>query len=362
MADKEATVYIIDLGKSMGKKRHGREETDLDLAVRYVWERISNTTFTGRKMSHIGVIGLRTEETNNSMSPDEYNNISVLLDPPQQVQMPEIRQLKSHFRLNDCVEGDAISAIIIAVDMIEKHCKKLKYVRRIVLVTDARGPIDGEDNPEIAKQIEKQGIELTVVCSDFDDPSAGFKEENKDPGKEHNEELLKELASSCNGKVLNMSKALEDMEIPTIKIVRAVASFKGQLTLGDTNKYDNASISIDVERYPRVMVTRAISAKLTVSKTGFGGAMDLDVTQSTATVHDDGGENGVSAVKRSRAYTIGDPDAPTGKREVEKEDLERGFEYGRTAVHMGTSDENVVKLETNQGLQIVGFVNAQKVR
>jgi len=43
MADKEATVYIVDMSKSMGEKNHGREETDLEWAMRYVWDKITTT-------------------------------------------------------------------------------------------------------------------------------------------------------------------------------------------------------------------------------------------------------------------------------------------------------------------------------
>lgn len=43
MAGKEATVYIVDLGASMGKKHHGREHTDLDWALDYVWDKITTT-------------------------------------------------------------------------------------------------------------------------------------------------------------------------------------------------------------------------------------------------------------------------------------------------------------------------------
>jgi ATP-dependent DNA helicase 2 subunit 2 len=43
MADKEATVYIIDVGKLSGDMRHGRGESDLEYAMKYVWERITNT-------------------------------------------------------------------------------------------------------------------------------------------------------------------------------------------------------------------------------------------------------------------------------------------------------------------------------
>lgn len=43
MAGKEATVYLLDLGKSMGEKRHGRHQTDLEWALEYVWDKITNT-------------------------------------------------------------------------------------------------------------------------------------------------------------------------------------------------------------------------------------------------------------------------------------------------------------------------------
>lgn len=43
MADKEATVYIVDVGKSMGLKNQGREQTDFDWVLQYVWDKITTT-------------------------------------------------------------------------------------------------------------------------------------------------------------------------------------------------------------------------------------------------------------------------------------------------------------------------------
>lgn len=43
MADKEATVYIVDVGKSMGERRNGRKVTDLEWAMQYVWDCITST-------------------------------------------------------------------------------------------------------------------------------------------------------------------------------------------------------------------------------------------------------------------------------------------------------------------------------
>lgn len=43
MAEKEATVYIVDVGRSMGERHGGRPVTDLEWAMRYVWDRITAT-------------------------------------------------------------------------------------------------------------------------------------------------------------------------------------------------------------------------------------------------------------------------------------------------------------------------------
>lgn len=43
MAEKEATVYIVDVGRSMGECHHGRSVTDLEWAMQYVWDKITHT-------------------------------------------------------------------------------------------------------------------------------------------------------------------------------------------------------------------------------------------------------------------------------------------------------------------------------
>ena len=61
MADKQATIYIVDIGRSMGQTHHGRTETDLEHAMRYVWDRITTTVSNGRKTDLVGVVALRTD-------------------------------------------------------------------------------------------------------------------------------------------------------------------------------------------------------------------------------------------------------------------------------------------------------------
>ena len=65
----------------------------------------------------------------------------------------------------------AISAIVIAIQMITKHCKKLKYKRKIVLVTDGRGSMDADDISEITEKIKSDEMELVVMYATY----LGFK-------------------------------------------------------------------------------------------------------------------------------------------------------------------------------------------
>ena len=47
--------------------------------------------------------------------------------------------------------------------MITKYCKKLKYRRRIVLVTDGCGSLDADGVSEIVKKIKEDAVELVVM-------------------------------------------------------------------------------------------------------------------------------------------------------------------------------------------------------
>lgn len=53
MADKEATVYIVDVGKSMQARRHGRSVSDFDWEMTYIWDKITSTVSCSRGLSKI---------------------------------------------------------------------------------------------------------------------------------------------------------------------------------------------------------------------------------------------------------------------------------------------------------------------
>ncbi|KAM3526217.1 hypothetical protein NHJ13051_003575 [Beauveria bassiana] len=294
MADKEATVFILDLGASMGKSHSGRSESDLDWSMRYVWDKITDIVSANRKTLCIGAVGLRTDGTMNKlMDEDGYDNISVLqeLGP---MTMTSLKTLQTSIKPS------------------------------------------------------KTGV-------DFDDPEYGYKEENKSPAKAENEKTLKALTDQCTNSVFaSIVEAIDEIDTPRVKQVKPYKSYDGTLVLGDPDKFPFA-MSINVERYFKTHLARQMTASTVVLKSESGG------TQSTQTLEEEPvNDVEFSAVKQARTYKVNAPDAPGGKKDVEFESLAKGFEYGRTAVHISESEHNITKLETIKSFSIVGFIPWEK--
>lgn len=166
MADKQATVYIIDQGRSMGERNGGRDESDLDFGMRYIWDKIAATMATARKTWTVGVIGLRTDGSDNPLKAEEgYDRITIMQPIVGPFETKHLKKLQNDIKVSKTDTGDAISAVVIAIDMIEKFTKKLKYFRKIVLMTNGRGHMDADDIEEITRKLNEVDIELVVVCA-----------------------------------------------------------------------------------------------------------------------------------------------------------------------------------------------------
>ena len=177
-----------------------------------------------------------------------------------------------------------------------------------------------------------------------------------------NEDTLRKLVDDCDGVFGTMQQAIDEMGVPRLKSTRPVASYKGQLTLGNPAEYDSA-MCIDVERYPRTMIRRPLTASQFTQRT------DASSTHSSVTMPPEAEDidmagsdpNGLTTVRNARTYQVRDDDAPGGKRDVERDDLAKGYSYGSTAVPIAESEWNVTKLETQAGLEVIGFIPWDRV-
>lgn len=175
--------------------------------------------------------------------------------------------------------------------------------------------------------------------------------------QEDNEKALRSLVNDCkDGVFANIAEAIDELDTPRIKGVKPYKTYDGPLTLGDPETFP-AAMSINVERYFKTHLARPLTASTVVIKSE--GAPDAEPTQATQGDEMEGVE--FSAVKQARSYKVNDPDAPGGKRDVEFDDLAKGYEYGRTAVHISESEHNITKIDTQKSLSIVGFIPCAKV-
>jgi ATP-dependent DNA helicase 2 subunit 2 len=221
---------------------------------------------------------------------------------------------------------------------------------------------------------------LTYAFSgvDFDDADYGFKEEDKSEVKvcatlpfhtyiltqwqRRNEIILSSLADKCNGTFGTAAFAISCLAIPNVKTTRPYAPYKGRLSLGNFEKYPETSFYIDVERYSKTKVAKPVSASSYVSQNGKSG----ETQDSSGTIQGDSGMPdesgaGLAPVHNAKKYTIPDPEDPRGFKDVEFEELARGYEYGRTAVHITESEANITAFPTFKSFEIIGFIPNDKV-
>ena len=135
--------------------------------MRYVWEKMALTLSANRVGLLVGVVGFRTDQTEHQLDLEEYENIWVMR-PLEAMKMSHLKELQRDIQPSQTESGDAISAIVVAIDMIEKATtlktgRLGKYKRKIVLLTDGQGPMDSDGLDDIARRIKEIEIELVVV-------------------------------------------------------------------------------------------------------------------------------------------------------------------------------------------------------
>lgn len=167
-----------------------------------------------------------------------------------------------------------------------------------------------------------------------------------------NEKILRKLVEQCNNGVFGtMEEAVKELAVPRIKPVRPFKAYDGALTLGDPSKYESA-LSIHVERYFKTKRAMAPPASTVVVNPDRGGPSQSQTLDEDSEM----GGTEFSGVKHMRTYRVNDSDAPGGKRDVDFEDLAKGYQYGRTVVPFSESDFSVTKLETKKSFTILGFI------
>lgn len=347
---KEATLFLVDVGSTMGLRLQGRDVTDLEWAMQLVQARVGPKVLQERKTDVVGVVAVNSDATDHALGGLEgahyYDHIAVLL-PIQQILMPQIELLRQ-IRPSRCTTADLVSAIVVGIDLLMQHCRKNKWLKNLALITNARcARVSDEGVEGIVRQLQEQEIALTVLGIDFDSPHEGFKEEEKDPDKAYNERLLLDLCSAIDGAVFaSFSAGLAEALEPHVRVVHPVSTFRtGTLTLGHVEQYPDEAIVLHIDRFSRTKAAKAISASR---------VSNLHAAAAGPSARN--GAAGIGEVASVRTYTVADDKEMVGTKIIEREDLEKGYMYGRTIVNVSKDDEPIYTYETKTGMEILGFM------
>lgn len=331
----------------MARGDHSSKVSDLDWGLQYIYSEISNKILSGRKTDVVGIVGVHTDNTQNMFDNEpDFDNIDVIT-PIQQFHLNTLLDAKERLVPNSDNGGDLISAIVVAIQMIKLHTKALKYIRNIVVLTNGKGLVNVEDDGEIIKQINENGIVLKVMGVDFDDEEAEFIEEDKDEDKRENETKIKNFVERCENAVFATYKEARDsLDIPKIRTVNPVRAFQGDLVLSNSEQQpENRVLSIGVEVFP---CTRRATAMTASSY----------ATNKTEPVSD--GPN-VQAIKWDRVYFVEDEAEIGGQKELERDSLENGYRYGSEIVYITKEEEQAIMFTTNASMEVIGFVSKTTV-
>lgn len=172
--------------------------------------------------------------------------------------------------------------------------------------------------------------------------------------------FLKDVVEQCGGVCGTLAEAVEELAHPRLKKVRPVPSYRGTLTLGEYLKGDTA-MNLEVERYPRTMIAKPMSASSFVQKSK-PEEEERGGPSVKREIKDEGEDDKkMSYVKNERTYQVKDETEEGGKKEVQRDELEKGYMYGRAVVPISSTDESITTLETESSYEILGFVPRQGV-
>lgn len=338
MASKKSTVYVVDRGESMGHCHNGRTQTDLEWGMKYITDDIGNRILSERKTDCVGVVSV----TGDASTCVESKIKQFLFDDYQALRKLEKAGLG---------EGDLADALIQAIDLTIEGTSgvkgnKLKYERMIILLTNAHTPISFESGQwrEAFQKLKEWEIDVRVLVIDKPDDNIkledGIKVEGN-PNVIQNIQKLEELCQAIGREssfIASYEEAIWSMSRPKPREVAVLArAYTGTLTLGDTQAHGSQALSINITTYPMTRVATAVSAK--------------SFAEIDGQLYDVGIVPDYVLEEKNKSETA-----------VARDKIEAGYPYGSEIIPVSEVVEQLLgEFNTNQSMQIVGFVDADRV-
>ena len=281
--------------------------------------------------------------------------------------------------------GDIIDGLLVAMEMLHRRVGKYKFVKKIVLFTDASSSIadDPDGMQTIIDGIRTLDYRLSIVGVNFSEVEEedGAEDEvafvrqsstasSRTQQQKDNERLLRDMAHRCNADVFTVDSAIGLLANFKRK-VNQVTKYRGPLEIGEvkinvcsytqtslTNMPSMKRISVPVDDDG---VSKVESKELKEAGGADGEEVDLagegedDETQSTNSRASRGG----GQIKQDRSYWNKRGDAP---EQVAESDKIKAFRYGKEMVPFDEDELALLKYESERCLQVLAFVPTDAIK
>mmetsp|Transcript_45276 Transcript_45276/g.105673 ORF Transcript_45276/g.105673 Transcript_45276/m.105673 type:complete len:751 (+) Transcript_45276:28-2280(+) len=317
---RHATVLVVDLGAGMQETfaaaDDGNKVTRAQTAVGVASKLVQHRLFFAQK-HEVGLVFFGTEETNNDLEADGYSNVYVCRE--RKIDVPYVDALK-HVS-NPPAGGqasDSVNALIVALDLMIKRTKDLKYEKTIQLITHpSSAQVDDADLYECAKQLEVTNTTLSVTLIG------------------HGVGPWEALASTC----------------PKIALV----------PLPDLLKQAKLFVK-PVEQRAKVRLPLTISPDMEIpvgiySKTTRVSFPMLNKQSKMAAAIPEGSRKTDKVILDQTYYATDDKEG----EEVRKEDRVKGYKYGQNIVPMSEYDEAALSYSCERTLTTLGFAASASI-
>ncbi|KAL1411229.1 ATP-dependent DNA helicase yku80 [Vanrija albida] len=424
-------VYAIDISPSMGADKadpggSGIKRAKLDWAKEFIARQCEPKIQSGRKTETVGVLtfGGRTNNHANQAwvaeNPDDADPPYTAVSAEVAIQTVRPKTLEVVLNLEPGEEeGNPISALVVALDMIQMHKHTKAWSLEIVLITDGESEFDQSEYEEAMDKLDDLGCRLTIVGIDFQDPALPV-EKDKSRNKRLSEKFWRIFIEKLNEKVLQTTQfekflpRLQLLEPELIKerkphpVVVSGTVIQTHLYIGaaDVNPAEAIQISIRYSkatmkaRPPALSKAWKAAVEMQQPQTARGhGAQASQLIQSLTELQSQSQSQHAppvvasdlaamisSDVKRHSTYVVQHKPAasetqatqgtqatqvesstlqPTlegGEEEevVDKEDLVKAWRFGSSWIPMEA--DTFEPLHTQKGVEVIGFVPKANIR
>jgi hypothetical protein len=186
---REAEVLILDTNPSLGTHLQAAK----DSFVLHVQQKLIQMP----TKSEIGLVLLGAADSNNNLaSSGGYENVC----EHKPISPVDTELVRNILGLNHGIDaGDWLDAVVVAMDMINRHCEGKKYEKSIIMITNGARPVIDEEQLTVIAQTCLD-IKIRFRLYHIDQSTMPSSPSNTAPSDgERNANLLKDFTTRVNG-------------------------------------------------------------------------------------------------------------------------------------------------------------------